>query len=154
MNLQKILTEDKNYIQEEINDIVSYISTECGYITNSLLKIGSEQIKEVEAILPELIKDLKYEDPDTGLIWYPMVLNVPTMGMIFPDGTNVTNWKWRAVPIIVISEDEQKNYPVKGEIDKYHTHRADMQNSKLFEDFEFKSACKYIGINEITENVS
>ena len=56
----------------EVNkDITNYYSMSCGFWTNSLMKKGSQFFNEQWEILPELYKDLAWEDPNTELIWFP-----------------------------------------------------------------------------------
>ena len=118
---------------------------ECGYTSTTLNEEGSLVVETYEQGTAELIKDLRWVDPNTNLVWYPIVLNFPSFGIIFPDGTNKDNWAWRAAPAVDISEEEQKKYPIPGQKDQYYTKRIDMNSSELFEADQFYDACKFLG---------
>lgn len=122
----------------------SYMCIGCGYTTTSLNKEGSQMIKEYEETTAELVKDLRWVD-DNKLVWYPLVLNFPSFGIIFPDGVSKDSWKWTAAPAVDISAEEQKNYPIPGQQDQYYTRRIDMKLGKSFDNTDFYGACKFIG---------
>ena len=65
-----------------IFSIVSGVVLFSSFISNSLMVKDSDFIKEQSEILPELYKDLFYEDKDGG-IWMPSTVNLPNLGMIF-----------------------------------------------------------------------
>jgi len=133
------------YVESE-NNVDSYLCVGCGYTTNSLYVEGSDILNEMEDTTPILIRNSKFVDPQTKLVWYPSVLNFPSKGMIFPDGTNEENWVWRAAPTIAVSEKEKENYPVPGKPGEFYSSRLCMEESKFYERYDFKNACKYIGI--------
>lgn len=122
----------------------SYMCISCGYTTTTLNEEGSQMVKEYEETTAELIKDLRWVD-SKGLVWYPIILNFPSFGIIFPDGTSKNNWRWTAAPAVDISEEEQKNYPIPGQSDAYYTRRIDMKLGKSFDSNDFYNACKFIG---------
>jgi len=68
----------------------------CGHHSNSTRHKDSINYEEIEELLPNLYKDLRYIDDD-GYIWYPTTINLPEKGMIFADGTSISNWRWAAV---------------------------------------------------------
>lgn len=128
------------------NSVSSYMCMNCGYTTTSLYKKGSTIVDEYEAQCPNLFKDIKYYDKETDLLWYPVVLNFPDKGLIFPDGTSALDWKWRAVPIKLVAEDEKEKYPIPGKEGEFYQTKADMESSKLYSQSDFYSACKYLDI--------
>lgn len=125
--------------------VKSYMCVECGYTTTSLNVEGSELIKQYEDSTAELIKALRWVDPKTNLVWYPIVLNFPSFGIIFPDGTSVDDWGWKAAPAIDIPAEEQKNYPIPGHKDQFYTRRVDMSKGQSFGKDDFYNACKFLG---------
>ena len=36
-------------------------------------------------------------EDENGTIWMPSMVNIPSQGMVFADGTNKNNWQWAAV---------------------------------------------------------
>jgi hypothetical protein len=123
----------------------SFLCTDCGYTTTNLNLVDSEIIQGYEQTTAELIKALRWIDPQTNLVWYPIVLNFPSSGIIFPDGTSVDDWSWRAAPAVDIPQEEQKKYPIPGNEGAYYTKRIDMEAGKLFGKNDFYEACKFIG---------
>lgn len=123
----------------------SYMCMECGYTTTTLNIDGSDFLKEYEEATAELIKDLRWVDPNTNLVWYPIVLNFPSFGIIFPDGTNKNDWSWRAAPAIEIPAEDAEKYPIPGQPGQYYTRRIDMSQGQLFDSKDFYNACKFLG---------
>lgn len=140
----------QNCFQEEYsvseNTLSSYLCMGCGYTTTTMNTVDSEFVMEFEQSCPDLFKDIRFHDKDTNLIWYPTVLNFAEYGLIFPDGTNADDWKWRAVPVVPISEEEKDKYPIPNEPGKFYETKADMNSSKVFEQLEFSDACSFLNI--------
>jgi transcription elongation factor Elf1 len=130
----------------EKNEVSSYMCMGCGYTTTSLYKKNSEMIGVYEEQCPDLFKDIKYHDKDTDLLWYPIVLNFPDKGLIFPDGTNAFDWQWRAVPVVKVDDSEKEKYPIPNKPGEYYETKADMENSRLYPQSSFQDACKYLKI--------
>ncbi len=99
---------------------------------------------QYESQTAELIKDLRWVD-DKNLVWYPTVLNFPSYGIIFPDGANKMDWKWTAAPAVDVAPEEQKNYPIPGQTDKFYQRRIDMAASRKFLSNDFYGACLFLG---------
>lgn len=135
-----------NCFVEEQDGIKSYLCMDCGYTTTSLNVEGSVQMIDWESTLPELVKVIKWIDPETKLIWLPATLNVPSMGIVFPDGANATDWMWRAAPVSPVEKGEEKKYPIPGKPGEYYKTKIDFSKSKLFDQKDFQSACKHIGL--------
>ena len=131
-----------NYISDTVK---SYMCVSCGYTTTTLNTEGSALIKEYEEATPELIKDMRWIDPLTNLVWYPMVLNFPSTGIVFPNGTNKYDWKWTAAPSIDIPIAEQKKYPIPGEKNKYYEKRISLEAGRDYPPNQFHDACEFVG---------
>ena len=124
----------------EVNkNITNYYSLSCGFWTNSLMKVNSSFYDEQMSLLPELYKDLSWQDPKTKLIWLPHTINEPTLGMVYASGNNAEEWQWAAVKAIKIPKKNRKKF--KGE-----THKADMSTIKYFNERDYMDALSYIGV--------
>ena len=134
--------------KESENSIDSYLCMNCGYTTTSLNKKDSIELRKWEITTPELIKNSKIIDAESDLVWYPSVLNFPSKGLIFPDGTNETNWSWRVAKVVNIPEEDKIKYPIPGKEGEFYSTRLDMANSKQFSRDQFKAACIELGILE------
>ena len=113
----------------------------CGFTTNTLMTNESQFLEEQLEVLPELYKDLVYED-ETGQHWMPSTINNPEQGMIYIEGTSTNDWKWAACPAIELVEEEKERFP------DGTTHKMDMKNVKRFEERDFMEALDYIGMFE------
>jgi len=97
----------------------------CGFTSNSTLI--EDKLEEVESVIPQLYKDLKFKD-DKGYYWYPNSVMLEDKSLIFADGKSSEEWKWAGV----LSKDG----------------KADMTTIKYFEEKEFMEALDYIGFFE------
>ena len=70
-------------VQEQFS---SFICFKCGFMSDSRFKRDSLQTIENEKSTPKLVTDLKFEDEERDIIWYPSVINMGALGMIFPEG--------------------------------------------------------------------
>jgi len=133
---------------EQIPDgtvVDSSMCLECGYTTSTLNIEGSAMVQRIEEGTAELIKDLRWVDPKTNLVWYPVVLNFPSYGIIFPDGTSKESWGWRAAPAVEIPEEDKQKYPVPGQPGEFYARRVDMSQGQMFASESFYTACKFLG---------
>lgn len=136
---------DACYVDEVNQDIKTYFCYGCGFQTNSIMKEGEDFYEQQTAILPELYKDLFHKD-EQGKIWMPSSVNIPTQGMVFANGSSLSNWKWAAVKAIPVKKEEQTKYPIPGKKGQYYEHRMDMSTLKEFPERDFMDALSYIGV--------
>ena len=130
---------DLCYKVEISKDITNYLSLSCGFWTNSLMKEGSEFYNEQIVTLPELYKDIAWEDPETNLIWIPNTINIPESGMVFANGASKDNWRWAGVKAVKLEEGDEAK--VEGQ-----THKMDMSTLKSFAERDYMDALSYIGV--------
>ena len=136
---------DACYVQEVNQDINNYFCYGCGFQSNTLMREGEEIMEEQMKILPELYKDLRYEDKNDQ-IWFPSTVNLPTQGMVFANGSTTENWKWAAVKAVKVTEEEKEKYPIPNKKDQYYKHRMDMTTMKQFKERDYMDALSYIGV--------
>jgi hypothetical protein len=136
---------DACYVEEVNQDIKTYFCYGCGFQSNSLMKSNSEFINQQNETLPELYKDLFFED-ENGMIWMPSAINLPQQGMIFANGTNSNEWKWSAVNAVPVTEDEKTKYPIPGKEGQFYERKMDMTTLKMFSERDFMDALSYIGV--------
>tara|TARA_B100000768_G_scaffold166074_1_gene169122 strand:+ start:825 stop:1274 length:450 start_codon:yes stop_codon:yes gene_type:complete len=130
---------DLCYKIEVSKDITQYMSLSCGFMTNSLMKVGTDFYNEQMILLPELYKDLAWEDDNTKLIWLPNNINVPELGMVYASGASTEEWKWAAVKAKALDEEITNK---DGSISSY---KPDMSTVKYFEERDYIDALSYIG---------
>jgi hypothetical protein len=136
---------DACYVVENSPTIKTYSCFGCGFTTNSLMKEGEEFYEQQLEVLPELYKDVMFED-ENGLKWMPTTISLPTQGMVFYNGTTKENAKWAAVLAVEVKDEEKEKYPIKGKPNFFHTHKMDMTTLKEFEMREFMDALTFIGV--------
>jgi hypothetical protein len=127
-------------------EIYNYMSISCGFWTNSFMTEGHEFYMQQMETLPELYKDLAWTDSETGLIWLPNTINIEDKGMVFANGTNISNWRWAAVKAIEIPEEDREKHPIPGKPGEFMKYKMDMKNMKTFEERDYMDALSYIGV--------
>lgn len=122
-------------------DVTTYLCFGCGMSTSTLMQKDSTLVKETEEVSPDLYKDLSVERE--GLIWFPATISIPEKGMVFIDGTDKSNWSWKAAKAVRILEEEKEKYP------EGQQYRVDMANGKSFGQKDFMDALDYIDFYQI-----
>ena len=112
----------------------------CGYMSNTLYKNDSVELEKLKDISSQLMNDVSMYDYDRKIHWFPSVLNMGELGIIYPDGTK-DNWSWKYAKVRKLTKKEQKDPAYKG-----HEHTLDMDNAKEYGQHEFVEACKDMGI--------
>ena len=79
-------------------------------------------------------------DYSRDIHWFPSVLNMGKMGIIYPDGVK-DNWSWKFASVRDLTEEEQKDPMYKG-----NEQTLDMENAKEYGQYEFLDACKEMGV--------
>jgi hypothetical protein len=145
LTICKHCESDACYVTENSPEVKTYSCVGCGFTTNSLMKEGNEFYEQQMGVLPELYKDVVFKDED-DLMWMPIVINLPTQGMVFYNGTTKENAKWSAVKAVKVAEEEKEKYPIKGKPGEFYEFRMDMSTIMNYETKEFMEALSYIGV--------
>ena len=119
----------------------------CGFTTSTLMVDGSDTEKAVSAKYPSLYKDLRFIYPTTNLVWYPAVITVPGVGMVYIDGSNNADWQWASVPMRRLSRRERRHGEFKGHEFKV----VPEQMQKHGQDGGFVRACAAINLFGISD---
>ena len=136
---------DACYEHKEAHNLINRMCYGCGFMTHNYMKEDSEFLQEQLEPLPELYKDLIFID-DNDYYWIPSTVNLPDKGMVYINGSNANNWRWTAVPVAEIPENERERFPIKGHPGEYHTHKMDNASSKDFKERDYIEALDYIGV--------
>ena len=113
----------------------SYMCFNCGFMSNS--NYTDENIENIQHT-SQLIKDLSFRDETRNIHWYPSVVNMGKLGIIYPEG-DTSNYVWRYARVVDIPEEERHLY-------ENHTQRLDVDNAETFGQYEFIKACEQMGI--------
>ena len=127
---------------EEIQDeYSSYLCFNCGFMSDSRYENDSISLIENLKKSPKLVQDLKIVDKDRNIVWFPAVINMGELGMIFPEGKGINEYTWKYAKLVDIPEEERAKY------DNYDK-RLDVENAKSYGLNGFLEACKDMGITK------
>ena len=129
-----------NCFEEVQETFSSYLCFACGFMSDSRYEIGSINIIENLKKSPKLVVESQFEDKHRNIVWFPSVINMGKLGMIFPEGTK-DDYVWKHAKIVDIPEDERENYD-------NHSQKLDVENAETFDKLDFMGACKSMGITE------
>lgn len=135
MNTDKCFEE-----QVSIEDFSSFMCFNCGYTSNTAYKNDSKPLEQMMDSATQLMRDISIYDYDRKIHWFPSVLNMGKLGIIFPEGTK-DNWSWRFAKVRELSEEEQQDPQYEG-----HEQTLDVENAEVFGQHEFLEACREMGI--------
>ena len=143
--MEKVITcplcfDSDNCFEEMQEEHSSYLCFHCGFMSDSQYEIGSLQLIDNLKKSPKLVQDLKFEDKERDIVWFPSVINMGKLGIIFPEG-EVDDYVWKYAKVVDIPEEERAVY------DNYDQ-RLDVENAETFGQYEFIRACKAMGITE------
>ena len=147
VNCPVCYNEDKCFedIQEKYK---AYLCFHCGFMSDSRYEIGSLKLTDNLRNSPQLVQDLQFEDKGRNIIWFPAVINMGEMGIIFPDVVEETeasfddrtqNYVWKYAKVIEIPEEEREKY-------NNYDRRLDVENAEIFGKYEFTKACEQMGV--------
>ena len=129
-----------NCFEDVQENYSSYLCFHCGFMSDSRYEISSLQLVENLKKSPKLVQALKVEDERRSIVWFPSVINMGELGMIFPEGTP-EEYVWKYAKVIDVPKEEQHKY------DNYDK-RLDVENAKEYSQYEFLEACKEMGITK------
>ena len=133
-----------NCFEEVQETFSSYLCFACGFMSDSRYEIGSIDVIENLKKSPKLVVESQFEDRHRNIVWFPSVINMGNLGMIFPEGTK-NRYVWKYAKVIDIPEEERVNY-------NNYSQRLDVENAETFEQQNFIGACKAMGITERINN--
>ncbi len=127
-----------NCFEDVQENYSSYLCFHCGFMSDSRYEISSLQLVENLKKSPLLVQKLKFEDKHRNIVWFPSVINMGELGMIFSEGTP-EEYVWKYAKVVDVPKEEQHKY------DNYDK-RLDVENVKEYSQYEFLKACKEMGI--------
>ena len=132
---------DTNHCFEDMQETFSsYLCFSCGFMSDSRYEIGSIDVIENLKKSPKLVVESQFEDKHRNIVWFPSVINMGKLGMIYPEGTK-DEYVWKHARVVDIPEEEQAKY-------NNYSQRLDVENAETFEQNNFMGACKSMGITE------
>ena len=143
--MEKVITcphclDTDNCFEEVQENFSSYLCFSCGFMSDSRYEVGNIELIENLKKSPKLVRESQFEDKQRNIIWFPSVINMGTLGMIYPEGT-IDSYVWKYAKVIDIPKEEQHKY-------NNYNQRLDVENAQTFEQNNFMGACKAMGITE------
>ena len=124
--------------EEVQKEYSSFLCFHCGFMSDSRYQLGSLEMIDNLKNSPKLVQETKFEDTKRNIMWFPSVINMGELGMIFPEGTP-EEYVWRYAKVIDIPEAEQEKF-------NNYAKRLDVENAMTFGQYEFVKACEEMGI--------
>lgn len=124
----------------DIENFSSFICFNCGFMSNTLYTNDSDALKKLKGSTSELMNEISFYDYDRKIHWFPSILNMGKLGMVYPEGTK-DNWVWKFAEVRKLSPEEQKDPIYEG-----NEYTLDMDNAKEYGQYEFMKACVEMGI--------
>ena len=146
-----ICKDSDSCFEEMQENFSSFMCFNCGYMSDTRYRVGSVELVDNMNASPQLVQDLQHHDTNRGIVWFPCVINMGELGIIFPDedpdkktkgafkSTQKTNYVWKYAKVVEIPEEERAKY---NNYDK----RLDVENAKVYSKYEFFNACQDMGI--------
>ena len=132
---------DTDHCFEEVQEkYSSYLCFSCGFMSDSRYKVGSLELIDNLKKSPKLVQETAYEDKNRNIVWFPSVVNMGDLGIIYPEGTK-TNWTYKLAQPRPLTKEEKKDEKYKG-----HDRMLDVDNAKEFGQYEFLEALKLMGV--------
>ena len=103
--------KDSDTCFEEIQEnFSSYMCFNCGFMSDTRYRAGSVELLDNLNQSPQLVQDLQYNDETKGIVWFPCVINMGELGIIYPDedsqdkaafkATDKKNYVWKYAKVV------------------------------------------------------
>ena len=102
--------------------------------------LDTHQCFEDTVTQEQLMNDVAFYDEDRKIMWFPSIVNMGKLGVIYPEGTK-NNWTYKMAQVRQLSEEELKEERYQG-----HTEILDVDNAKDYGQYDFLDACREMGI--------
>ena len=87
-----ICFSDEQCFEEQQKDWSSYMCFNCGFTSNSMYKPDSEELKKASKGATQLMMDISFYDTDREVTWFPSIVNMGELGIIYPEGTKIIGY--------------------------------------------------------------
>ena len=132
--------EDVQEANDSDKSFSSFMCFNCGFTSNSAYTWDSIELKKAQTGATQLMNDVALFDEGRNLMWFPSVLNMGKLGVIYPEGTK-DNWVYKLAQVRPLTELEKKDEKYNG-----HTEMLDVEKAETFGQYECLEACQKMGI--------
>ena len=135
----------EDIIEHENKTLSSYLCINCGYTSNSYFTKNSNELQDHKKLTAKIVNDLEIFDDARGIYWYPSVINMGKLGIIYPEGT-IDDWKWKYAKVNPVPVEDKEKYPVEGKPGEFHETFLDLESATEYEPLDFLSALRDMGL--------
>ena len=132
--------EDVQEADDSDKSFSSFMCFNCGFTSNSAYTWDSPELKQAQTGATQLMNDVALFDESRNIMWFPSVLNMGKLGVIYPEGTE-NEWVYKLAQVRPLTELEKKDPKYEG-----HDQILDVENAETFGQYEFLEACQKMGI--------
>ena len=148
--MEKVITcpvckNTDNCFEEVQETFSSYLCFSCGFMSDSRYEIGSLKLIDNLKNSPKFVRESQFEDIQRNIVWFPSVINMGKLGMIYPEGTKY-DYVWKYAKLVDIPEEEQSKYPDPNNPGTFYKKRMDMENMKRYDKLCFMDAAEDLGM--------
>ena len=128
--------------EEMQEDFSSFMCFQCGFMSDS--RFNEEYDSDASKNMAIVMNQMKHFDDERKIWWYPSVVNMGKLGMIYPEGTP-NDYSWRYAKLADVPEGQEEKY-------QGHKQFLDVENAQVFNQKEFLKACEAMGITHRLNN--
>ena len=131
---------------EEIQDeFSSFMCFQCGFMSDT--RFNEEYDSDTSKDMAIVMNQMKHFDSERKIWWYPSVVNMGKLGMIYPEPKSVNEetgrvekWVWKYSKVVPVEEGDTE---AAG-----YTEKLDVENGQEYEGKDFLSAIQEMGITK------
>jgi len=135
-----ICFDDGQCFEDTQENFSSYMCFHCGYTSNSMYSANSPELKTATDGATQLMREISFYDVDRDITWFPSIVNMGELGIIYPEGTK-SNWIYKFAKVRKLTTEEQSDPKYKD-----HTEILDVDNATEHGQYEFLDALKSMGV--------
>ena len=98
-----------NCFEDVQESFSSYLCFSCGFMSDSRYETGGLHLIENLKTSPQLVRDSQFEDKDRNITWFPSVINMGKLGIIYPEGVK-GDYVWKKQVILYHLDIKVKNH--------------------------------------------
>tara|TARA_Y100000592_G_scaffold101160_1_gene186204 strand:+ start:22881 stop:23348 length:468 start_codon:yes stop_codon:yes gene_type:complete len=136
---------ENNCFEEVCEEYSSFMCFQCGFMSDS--RFNNEYDNDASKNMAIVMNQMKIYDSERQIWWYPSVVNMGKLGMIYPEPTSVNeetkkvqDWIWKYAKVVPVEEGDTE---AKG-----YKEKLDVENGSVYEKDDFLSAIREMGITK------
>jgi len=136
---------DNNNCFEEVQEFSSYMCFQCGFMSDA--RFNEEYDSDTSKDMAIVMNQMKKFDDERQIWWYPSVVNMGKLGMIYPEpievdeeNGKVKDWVWKYAKVVPVEEGDT-------DAEGYES-KLDVDNAMTSDKNDFLSAIREMGITK------